>query len=127
MVNGERKSDERALDALMAAAFRISGSDEPMSEKEAQRLAANPPRLSPEDEAAIASLGTDFVDRLSQRVETEKHNVEEDRGTLDQEIEEAYAAMNRGKGADELSEQTRREIEKKRRELLGEEESEDEE
>jgi len=126
MADTDPKSEDRAIDALMAAAFRLSGSNEPLTEKESEKLAANPPRLSPEDEAAIESLGTDFVHRLLHKAQTEKSIVGQEPVALDREIEEAYASMNRGKHDDSLSEQTRHEIERKRRELLGEEEPEDE-
>lgn len=126
MADSEPKHEDRAIDALMAAAFRISRSDKPLSKEEAEKLAANPPRLCKEDEEAISSLGPDFVHNLLQKAQTEKPVPEKEPGILDREIEEAYAAMNRGKHDDSLSEQTRREIERKRRELLGEEEPEDE-
>lgn len=126
MADTDPKSEDRAIDALMAAAFRLSRSDEPLTEKESEKLAANPPQLSPEDEAAIESLGPDFVHRLLHKAQTEKSIVGQEPVVLGREIEEAYAAMNRGKHDDSLSEQTRREIERKRRELLGEEEPEDE-
>ena len=126
MADTDPKSDDRAIDALMAAAFRLSGSDEPLTEKESKKLAKNPPRLSPEDEAAIESLGPDFVHRILHEAQTEKSVVGQEPVGLDREIEEAYAAMNRGKHDDSLSEQTRLEIERKRRELLGEEELKDE-
>ena len=126
MADTDPKSEDRAIDALMAAAFRISRPDELLSEEEAEKLAARPPRLSQEDEEAISSLGPDFVHNLLQKAQAEKPVNKREQGILDREIEEAYAAMNRGKHDDSLSEQTRREIEKKRRELLGKEEPEDE-
>jgi len=121
--NDKKKSEERAIDALMAAAFRVCNSDETVSEKEAERLAAHPPRLSEEDEAAIESLGSDFVKKLLERSDTEiPHDIEK-RIIMEKEIEEAYAAMNRQLGDKDLSDETRREIERKRRELLGGEDS----
>jgi len=121
----DNKSEDKAIDALMAAAFRLSGSDRPMTEKEAKELAANPPKLSPEDEEMMASMGADFVDRILQQCNSDKVESMDTRFTLDSEIRDAYMAMNRGNKDDDLSEETKREIERKRRELLGEDESEE--
>jgi len=118
--NDKNKSEERALDALMAAAFRTCGSDEPLTEEEAEKLAAQPPKLSNEDEAAIASFGIDLVDRLLEQSKAETRKYTEEHITIEKEIEEAYFAMNRQLGDKDLSGETRREIERKRQELLGE-------
>ena len=120
MENDKKKSEERALDALMAAAFRACGSDEPLTEEEAEKLAAHPPRLSDEDEAAIAYLGLDLIERLLERSKTDTHKYAGKQTTIKKEIEEAYLAMNRKLEDKDLSDETRREIERKRRELLGE-------
>jgi len=117
MNNFNLESEDNALDALMAAAFRLPVIDETSDEKEATRLAASTPRLSNEDETAIASLSPDFIDYL---LDKEKGHRPRKIADLSQEISEAYAAMNRGNLDAELSEQTHREIEKKRKELLGE-------
>jgi DNA-directed RNA polymerase specialized sigma24 family protein len=58
------KRENEALDALMAAAFRMSTSDETTDCEEALNLAEAKPKLSPDDEAAIKSLGSDFVKKL---------------------------------------------------------------
>jgi hypothetical protein len=121
--NDKKKSEERALDALMTAAFRACSPDEPLTEDEAEKLAAHPPRLSDEDEAAIASLGPDLVERLLEQSKTKTHRYTEEQTTIEREIEEAYIAMNRQLGDKDLSDETRREIERKRRELLGEEDA----
>ncbi|MBW2321881.1 MAG: hypothetical protein JRF31_13890 [Deltaproteobacteria bacterium] len=117
MDNFNLESENDALDALMAAAFRLPVIDETSDEKEAIKLAANTPKLSDEDEAAIASLSPDFIDHL---LDEEKSRRPRKIADLSQEISEAYAAMNRGNLDAELSEQTRQEIARKRKELLGE-------
>lgn len=126
MENNKRKSEERALDALMTAAFRACSPDEPLTEEEAEKLAAHPPRLSDEDEAAIASLGPDLVERLLEQSKTKTHKYTEEQTTIEKEIEEAYIAMNRQLGDKDLSDKTRHEIERKRKELLGEDNLEEE-
>ena len=122
--SNEHTNEERALDALMAAAFRVEDAERPVSEEEARRMAESPPALSPEDEEVVAAIGPDFVDRLLESAEDRSPGTEKLGESLDVEIKEAYAAMNRGREGDDLDDKAREEIERKRRELLGEPESE---
>lgn len=121
--SSEHSKEQKALDALMAAAFRAEDADSPVTEEEARAILENSPVLSPEDEKGLAGLGPDFVDNLLVSADTDTSALGERRQVLDREIEDAYAAMHRGKEGEELDEKSRREIEKKRRELLGEPES----
>jgi len=115
MADQERES--KALDALTAAAFRLAA-DRPLTKEEAERFAANPPPLSPEDKKALSSLKPGFVDDLLKR-HTTGRGAGRDESAADSQIEQAYVAMHRsGKGGD-LSEKARREIDLKRREILG--------
>ena len=119
MEDRNSKHENEALDALMAAAFRMPTPDETTDCEEALNFAKTEPHLSPDDEAAIQSLGVDFVEELL--VEgARKLSSKDGESNWDREIEDAYAAMNRGNVDESLSDQTRQEIEKKRRELLGE-------
>lgn len=119
MEDSNSKRENEALDALMAAAFRMSTPDERTDCEEAMKLAGAKPKLSPDDEAAIKSLGPDFVDKLL--IEGARKLPKEEGATnWDREIEDAYVAMNRGNVDESLSDQTRQEIERKRQELLGE-------
>jgi hypothetical protein len=124
-IPSEHADNERALDALMAAAFRAEDPDRPVSEEEARRLVENPPALSPEDEEVLASMSPDYVQSLlrSARADGVAPRFEERQAAPDASIRDAYAAMNRGREGDELDDEARREIEKKRRELLGEPEA----
>jgi hypothetical protein len=122
--SSEHTNEERALDALMAAAFRAEDIERPVSVEEARHIVENPPALSPEDEEVVAAMRPDFVEKLLKSVEVGSPDAEEVGEVLDAEIEEAYAAMNRGQKGDELDEKAREEIERKRRELLGEPEPE---
>jgi hypothetical protein len=115
----KRKSEDRAIDALMAAAFRIRISGDIISDKEAEKLVAHPPRLSDEDEAAIASLGPDLVKKLLEQSVVDTHKHLKGQESIEKKIEEAYIAMNRQLGDKDLSDETCREIERKRQELLG--------
>jgi hypothetical protein len=119
MENSNSKRENEALDALMAAAFRMSTPDEKTDGEEAMKLAGAKPKFCPDDEAAIKSLGPDFVEKLL--VDGARKLPEKGGATSgDREIEDAYAAMNRGNVDESLSDQTRQEIERKRQELLGE-------
>ena len=118
--SSEHTNEERALDALMAAAFRVEDVERPVSEEEARRMAESQPALSPEDEQVVAAMGPDFVDRLLESAEDRNPGIEKLGKSLDVEIKEAYAAMNRGREGNDLDEKAREEIERKRRELLGE-------
>jgi len=122
--SSEHTDEERALDALMAAAFRAEDLERPLSDEEARRIMENPPALSPEDEQVVAAMGSHFVDDLLKSAEAGSRDAGEAHEVLDAEIEEAYAAMNRGREGGELDEKAREEIERKRRELLGEPEPE---
>jgi len=122
--SSENTNEERALDALMAAAFRAEDIERPLSDEEARRIMENPPALSPEDEQVLAAMGPDFVDKLLKSAGAGSRDVGEAHEVVDAEIEEAYAAMNRGREGGELDEKARKEIERKRRELLGEPEPE---
>jgi hypothetical protein len=113
------KREDDALDALMAAAFRMSAPDERTDCEKAMKVLGAKPKLSPDDAAAIESLGQDFVEKLL--IEgARKLSKEEGATDWDREIEDAYAAMNRGNVEESMSDQTRQEIERKRQELLGE-------
>jgi hypothetical protein len=121
MENDNIKSEEKALDALMFAAFNVYGSDEAITEKKADKMVAHPTRLSAEDEEAMKSLGPDFAGKLIERSNATTPHYTERQPIMEKEIEEAYAAMNRKLGDKDLSDKTRLEIERKRRELLGRE------
>lgn len=62
LLASSNEKEGRALDALMAIAFREM--ELPLNEVAAQRLAENPPALSPEDEEVLEAMGHDYVDRL---------------------------------------------------------------
>lgn len=120
----EHTKEERALDALMAAAFRAEDPERRVNEEEARRIVENPPALSPEDEEVVTAMGSDFVQKLLGSAEAGRQDAAGLGEALDAEIEEAYAAMNRGRKGEDLDEKALEEIERKRRELLGEPEPE---
>lgn len=123
------KKDERALEALLAAAFRLDFPED-ISDEEAKRIFDQPAQLSPELKNACESWGTDFIDKLikGQKTSSEKHQQDI---SVDQELEQDYFAMNcdfamnRDKDGNGLDEETRRKIDEERKKALDEEEKKD--
>ncbi len=112
--SNKNNREERAIDALMAAAFRAEANDKPVTEEQARRLVENPPAIGPEDERILASMEEETVDQLLSSAHHRTSSKEEE-NALTAEIEEAYAAMDRG----DPDEEARQEIERMRREFLG--------
>lgn len=111
--------DERALEALLAAAFHLDYPEE-ISDEQAEKLFQQPTILSREDKEAIDSWGTDFIEDLVEGQKTVsdrfQQNIE-----INQELEQEYYAMNRDKDSNDLDEETRRKIDEERRKALEEE------
>jgi len=111
--------DERALEALLAAAFHLDYPEE-ISDEQAEKLFQQPTRLSREDKEAIDSWGTDFIEDLVEGQKTVsdrfQQNIE-----INQELEQEYYAMNRDKDSNDLDEETRRKIDEEHRKALEEE------
>lgn len=115
--------DNKALEALLAAAFRLDLPEE-ISDEEAEKLFEQPVRLSPEIKAACDSWGTDFIDKLIEGQKTSSDKYQQDI-LVDEQLEQEYYAMNRDKDGDGLDEETRRKIDEERKKALDEEESKD--
>jgi len=111
---------ERALEALLAAAFRLDFPEE-ISDEKAEKLFQQPARLSKEDKEAINSWGTDFIEKLieGQKDTSDKHQPDI---VVNKELEQAISAMNRGENGNDLDEETRRKIDEERKKALEEEE-----
>jgi hypothetical protein len=111
--------DERALEALLAAAFRLDFPEE-ISDEKAKILFQQPARLSQEDKETINSWGTDFIEDIieGQKTVTDRfqQNIE-----INQELEQELCAMNRDKDGNDLDEETRRKIDEERKKALEEE------
>lgn len=102
--------EERALDALIAAAFLPEMKSERLTDAEIAALAGATHAALPEDLAAWKARGNPFMDTRTSKLASEP------KATV---IRETAMAMNRKNETDELSDQTRAELEKKTRELLG--------
>ena len=115
-------NEERALDALMAAAF-LDGTDLGDEELNVKKLERN---LTENDKQALDTLGPDLARKITSGEwetglerpcdQVANHEVEED----------LLVAMNRGDGDNDLSPEARAEIEKKIEESQEQEDEEEE-
>jgi len=121
--NDNISKDEKALEALLTAAFRLDFPEE-LSDEQAEKLFQQPARLSKEDKEAINSWGTDFIDKLieGQKTTSDKHQQDI---TVNEELVQESFAMNRDKNGDGLDEETHRKIDEERKKALEEEENKD--
>jgi hypothetical protein len=111
--------DDRALEALLAAAFHMEFSEE-ISDEKAILFFQQPARLSHEDKETINSWGTDFVENIieGQKTVTDRfqHNIE-----INQELEQELFALNRDKDGNDINEEARCKIDEERKKALEEE------
>lgn len=119
--NDNISKDEKALEALLAAAFRLDFPEE-LSDEQAEKFFQQPARLSKEDKEAINSWGTDFIDKLieGQKTTSDKHQKDI---TVKEELVQESFAMNRDKNGEGLDEETYRKIDEERKKALEEEEN----
>ena len=111
--------NERALEAFLAAAFRLNFPDE-ISDEQAERFFQQPARLSNEDKEAVDSWGSDFIEVLLEG----RTPVSDERPQdieVNEELAQEYFAMNRDKDGKGLDEETRRKIDEERKKALEEE------
>ena len=123
-INDNTNKDERALEALMAAAFRLDFPEE-VSDEEAVKFFEKPARLSPEDKEACNSWGTDFIDKLLEGQKTTPEKQSHDI-IVNEALEQEYYAMNRGGDEVDLDDEARRKIDEEREKAIEEEDSKDE-
>jgi hypothetical protein len=104
--------EERALDALLAAALRHPEDAKP-SGKEVREFLKRNKSLSPEAKAAIRRLGPNVVNRLilSQKRSKVIESTQEESMPL-------FAAMNRQNASNQHDPKTEEELKRKRKEIL---------
>lgn len=107
--NGNNR-EERALDALIAAALLPEVKSQHMSAAELAALTAAKHTTLPEDLAALKAAGNPFAEARTISQVDDSETVA---------MQEMAMAMNRKNKTDAQSEQTRAELKKKARELLG--------
>jgi hypothetical protein len=118
--SNENIKEERALEALLAAAFRLDFPGE-ISDKEIEAFFQKPAQLSQEDKDTVDSWGTDFVEKLARGQKTNSHVSQED-AQINSELELEISAMGRDKNGNDVDDETRRKIDEERRKALEEEE-----
>ena len=118
--NDNISKDEKALEALLAAAFRLDFPEE-LSDEQADKFFQQPTRLSKEDKEVVNSWGTDFIDKLIKGKKTTSDKNQQDIN-INKELEREYIAMNRDKDGNGLDEETYRKIDEERKKALEEEE-----
>jgi hypothetical protein len=102
--------EQKALDALIAGAFLPELKTEELSDAELDALLAAKHITLPEDQAAMLAKGNPFSeDRASGKPAARPGEV----------VRDVAMAMNRKNAKDAQSAQTRAELERKTRELLG--------
>ena len=112
------KREERALDALIAASLRLVDSGREVTEDEIRPFIEGEVQLQPEDERAIEMLGTNVIENITRGQCSGSHAKDCDAGDIE-DLSPLCVAMNRKNAQNKLDEVTRKEIERKRRELLG--------
>lgn len=121
--NDNISKDEKALEALLTAAFRLDFPEE-LSDEQAEKFFQQPARLSKEDKEAINSWGTDFIDKLIEGQKTTSDKNQQDITVKEELVQESFA-MNRDKNGEGLDEETYRKIDEERKKALEEEENKD--
>jgi hypothetical protein len=111
--------DEKSLEALLAAAFRLNLSSD-ISDKEAEIFFQQPARLSKEDREMIQSWGKNFIENIINRKKNNPTPLQS-RIQINQELELECYAMNRDKNGNDLDEKTKQKIDEERKKVLEEE------
>lgn len=104
----KREGEERALEALIVSQLRR---DRDPSRPETL------PELTAEEQAAMLALGANLIDRLWDAVDTDSAHDDSagDEGEFSMSEDAAFAGMNR---ADEVDEETKANLEQRRKEVL---------
>lgn len=125
MTNGKGKSDKdtKALEALLAAAYRLDSPQE-ISDEEAEKFFQKPLRLSDEDKEAMDSWGTAFISELLDAEKVVSRDNKEDEDSTVASEQELYA-MNRDKDGADIDKETRDKIDEERKKALEEEDNRD--
>ncbi len=119
--NDNISKDEKALEVLLTAAFRLDFPEE-LSDEQAEKFFQQPARLSKEDKEAINSWGTDFIEKLIEGQKTTSDKHQQDITVKEELVQESFA-MNRDKNGEGLDEETYRKIDEERKKALEEEEN----
>lgn len=105
--------EDRALDALIAAAFR----QEPCEDVPLEELRRLESALSDEDKSALAYLGDDLTEKIAAGLWTPRSRPGVDDAGAASCAEELAGSMHRGDEGGDLTDAAREEMERKLREL----------
>lgn len=119
--NDNISKDEKALEALLTAAFRLDFPEE-LSDEQAEKFFQQTARLSKEDKETINSWGTGFIEKLIEGQKTTSDKKQQDI-TVNEKLEQESFAMNRDKDGNGLDEETLRKIDEERKKAIEEEEN----
>lgn len=120
---GNCEIEKRALDALLAAAFKLDF-PEVISDEDAAKIFQSPVHLSPEDKALCESWGEGFIEKIIEGKNDDFIGGDQ-QSSVDEGLKQELYAMNRDKDGDGLDEETRHKIDEERKKALDEEESKD--
>ena len=112
--------DEKALEALLAAAFKLHDFDM-MSDEDIEKFFNSPAQLSEELSEVADSLEISFVEELlnSQKIKSFSNKTEK----LDEELELETMAMNRDKDGNDINDEIREAIERAKLKALEDDDS----
>lgn len=111
----QQDREDRAVDALIAAALRHAELSE-LTDEDIRKRLANVPPVSPEGKAALDALGPDIVQRITETSSRQSPSARASQA--EEELSPLYMAMNRKNASGELDARTKEELEKKRKEAL---------
>src|ERR1041385_828074 len=94
MSTPQQDREDRAVDALIAAALRRAELNEPTDE-DIQRFLADAPPASPEGKAALDALGPDIIQQITQTPGASKQPRSVPAIQADEELSPLYMDMNR--------------------------------
>lgn len=120
--DGNINNDEKALEALLAAAFRLDFPEE-LTEEQAEKFLKQPALLSQEDKVACNSWGTDFIEKLIQEEKISSKTSQDDI-EANEELRQELFAMNRDKDGNDVDEEAHHKIEEERKKALEKEDKE---
>jgi len=110
MINNE----DKALEALLAAASRLEFSDE-LSDEHVEQILKQKINLSQEDEDTLDMLDDNFINNI---LDGRKVQFTKTSSTVDEELKSEHYAMNRDAEGGDINEDVRRKIDEARKRAI---------
>lgn len=121
MTKESNNKDQRALEALLTAAFKLDFPEE-IPDEQIIKFFEQPAILPEEIKAACDSWGEDFIEKLIAGYKSTS-DIKQSGFEINEELKQELFAMNRDKNGNDIDEETRRKIEEERKKALEEEEN----